>query len=254
MNFSAVINDEMLKQRYKLFIEFRGTNYSGWQKQPNANTVEEELENAFTQILQQPICITGQGRTDSGVHAEKQIAHLDLNQQINVDDLLYALRGVLPKDICVFKMVKISFDFHARFGAKSRQYRYQILTRPSPLFRDFAVFEGHQLNFEALKKCAELIEGEHDFENFSKANKDQKNSICTVLSSILIKKDYLMTYRIKANRFVHNMVRRLVGTMLQVGKGKMKLEQFEELLNEPDTRLTSTGITGRGLILEEVEY
>ncbi len=243
-----------MKQRYKLFIEYKGTHFSGWQKQLNSKTVQGELEIAFGQILQQAVHITGQGRTDSGVHAEKQIAHVDLDSKTNIGNLLYALRGVLPKDICVWKMEKASLKFHARFEAKSRQYRYQILTRPSPLLRDFAIFEAFSLNIKAMEKCAGMIAGTHDFENFSKANRDQKNTICTVLSSTLNKKDYLITYRIKANRFVHHMVRRLVGTMLQVGKGKIESKQFDELLNKTDTELISTGITGRGLILEEVEY
>lgn len=240
--------------KYKLFIEFKGTRYSGWQKQPNAKTIEEEIEKAFSRILQQKINIVGQGRTDSGVHAEKQIAHVDIEEKNNVNDLLYALRGVLPRDISVWKMEKTDENFHARFDAKSRQYRYQILTRPSPLLREVAIYEAHNLNYQAMRECAEQLIGKHDFENFSKANKDQKNAVCEVTLSNLIKEEYLITYRIKANRFVHHLVRRLVGSMLQVGKGKMRVEHFEELLNEPKTDLRSTGITGRGLILEDVIY
>ncbi len=266
-----------MKQRYKLFIEYKGMRYSGWQKQPNAKTVEEEVEKAFSQILRQAIDIIGQGRTDSGVHAEKQIAHVDIEPRNDVPDLLYALRGVLPTDICVWKMEKVSSDFHARFDAKSRQYRYQILTRSSPLLRDVAVFEANPLDVEMMQRCAEMVKGTHDFKNFSRANRDQKNTICTVHTSsicrsgilpdhvesgtfltgkvpVLQKKDFLITYRIKANRFVHNMVRRLVGTMLEVGKGKLSIGQFEELLNNPETELKSTGITGKGLILEDVSY
>lgn len=241
-------------QRYKLYIEFEGTHYSGWQIQPNAVTVEEEIEKAFSRILQQPVDIIGQGRTDAGVHAEMQVAHVDLTLKMGVDDLLYALRGVLPHDICVWKMEEVSNDFHARFDAKSRQYRYQILTRPRPLLRNFAVFQNNDIHIQQFKKCAEMIIGKHDFEHFSKENKDQPSAICTVLLSTVELNNHLITYRIKADRFVHNMVRRLVGTMLQAATGKLDVQDFEELLNHPETKLTSTGITGKGLILEEVTY
>lgn len=243
-----------MKQRYKLYIEFDGSRYNGWQIQPNAKTVEEEIEKAFSRILQEPVDVIGQGRTDSGVHAEKQIAHVDLAPSKTMADLLYALRGVLPKDISVWKMKETSNDFHARFDAISRRYRYQIITRPSPLLRDFVVFEANDIDIDVMKRCAEMINGRHDFENFSKAGKDQPNAICMVLSSTVEKEDYLITYRIRADRFVHHMVRRLVGTMLQTATGKLDIDAFKELLNKPDTGLTSTGITGKGLILEDVIY
>lgn len=241
-------------KRYKLFIEFKGTHFSGWQIQPNARTVEEEIEQALSKILQQPVDIIGQGRTDSGVHAEKQIAHVDLPLDNSVDDLLYALRGVLPKAITVWDMQQVSTAFHARFDATSRQYRYQIITRPSPLLRDLSFFEAQPLDFDLMTKCACLIQGKNDFENFSKANKDQKHAICTIEVSTWEQQDYVWIYRIKANRFVHNMVRRLVGTMLEVGKGELTFQQFQELLNNPESSFISTGITGRGLILEDVLY
>lgn len=243
-----------MKQRYKLFIEFKGTRYSGWQIQPNAQTVEGEIEKAFSQILRRPVDVVGQGRTDSGVHAEKQVAHADINPDNDIPDLLYALRGVLPKDIAVWKMQKVSGDFHARFDAKSRKYRYQIVLRPTPLLRDVSFFENRTLNIELMKDCAGKVKGTHNFDKFSKANKDQQNSVCTVDISTLEKDDFLLTYRVRANRFVHHTVRRLVGTMLEVGKGKMKAEQFEELLEDQETDLTSTGIAGKGLILENVDY
>ncbi|HLR76276.1 MAG TPA: tRNA pseudouridine(38-40) synthase TruA [Balneolaceae bacterium] len=243
-----------MKQRYKLTIEFDGTQYSGWQIQPNARTVEEEIENAFSRILQQPVDIIGQGRTDAGVHAEKQIAHVNLASEIKIDDLLYALRGVLPRDICIWKMEKVSSHFHARFDAKSRQYRYQIVTRPRPLLRSFSFFENNEIDIEVLKRCAEMSAGKHDFENFSKANKDQPDAVCTVLKSTVEQKGDLIIYRIRANRFVHHMVRRLVGTMLQAATERLDIKAFEELLNNPDTTRISTGITGKGLILEDVAY
>ncbi len=240
--------------RYKLYIEFEGTAYSGWQIQPNVPTVEEEIENGLSRILQEPIDIIGQGRTDSGVHAEEQIAHVDIDKEINTDDVLYALLGVLPRDIAVWKMEKVTADFHARFDAQSRQYRYQIVTRPSPLLYNFAAFEPQLTNFEAMRNCAAMIRGEHDFECFSKANKDQQGAVCTVTRSEFTRDNHLIVYRIAANRFVHHMVRRLVGSMLQVGRGKWPPEKFADLLNHPDEEKSSHGAPAKGLILEKVNY
>lgn len=240
--------------RYKILIEYDGTRYSGWQIQPNANTVEEELENAFSRILQEDIDIIGQGRTDSGVHAEAQVAHCDINQEIDSGNLLYALLGVLPRDISVWQMEKVSDDFHARFDAKSRQYRYQIVTRPSPILYRFAALERYDLNINAMRACAEMITGTHDFESFSKSDKDQPDAICTVDFSELTRNDHLIMYRIRANRFVRHMVRRLVGTMIQVGKCDRSVGFFRDLLLEPDEEKTSHGASAKGLILEEVEY
>lgn len=240
--------------RYKLLIGYDGTRYSGWQIQPNANTVEEELEKAFSRILQEEIDIIGQGRTDSGVHAEEQMAHVDIEQEVSVDKLLYALLGVLPRDISVWHMEHASDDFHARFGGKSRRYRYQIVTRPDPLLYRFASLQRYDLDWDAMCQCADMIKGRHDFESFSKTDKDQPDAVCTVDFSELSQEGHLITYRIRANRFVRHMVRRLVGTMLQVGQGKHTVAHFRELRDEPEGDHTSHGAEAKGLILEKVEY
>lgn len=240
--------------RYKMLIEFDGTNYSGWQIQPNANTIEEELETALSRILQEDIDIIGQGRTDAGVHAEGQVAHVDIDQEIDIDQLLYALLGVLSRDVCVWNMEKVDDSFHARFDGKSRQYRYQIITRPSALHYRTANYIYYDLNVEAMQECAVMIMGTHDFENFSKTDKDQPDAICTVQDSNFFQEDYLITYRVKANRFVRHLVRRLVGTMIQVGSGKRTVEDFSDLLNGVEVEQTSHGALAKGLILEKVEY
>ena len=240
--------------RYKLFIEYEGTNYSGWQIQPNVKTVQEVLEKAFSRILQEEITLMGQGRTDSGVHAEEQVAHCNIAQKIDVGKLLYALLGVLPRDISVWKMEAVDDDFHARFYGHSRQYRYQVVTRPSPLFHRTAAFVHETLDLELMQQCAALIKGTHDFENFSKTNKDQPDASCTVSRSKIMQKNYLLIYRIQANRFVHHMVRRLVGTMIQVGEGKWTIQYFKDLLQKPDEPGKSHGAPAKGLILENVVY
>jgi tRNA pseudouridine38-40 synthase len=240
--------------RYKLFIEYDGTAYCGWQKQPNAGTVEEELEKAFAQILREPTDLIGQGRTDSGVHAEAQVAHFDSGQSISRDDFLYALLGVLPRNIAVWDLQQVPEDFHARFDAKSRQYRYQMVTRPSPLADRFAKRFRNDLNLDVMNKCAEMAVGAHDFRNFCKISGQQKSTICEVEYSAFQSKNHHLDYRIRANRFVHHMVRRLVGTMLHVGQGKISLDQFREMLENPGSEHPAHGIAAKGLFLEEVRY
>jgi len=240
--------------RYKLCIEYDGTCYSGWQKQPDAVTIESEIETALSRILRIPIDIIGQGRTDSGVHAEAQIAHFDYSKPIICDSLLHALLGVLTKDISVWNIQQVKDDFHARFDARSRQYRYQIVTRLSPLAARTTKLVRSNLNRLAMQECAKCLTGKHDFTNFCKAPNQKKSTVCDVTHSAFEYNEQHITYRIQANRFVHLMVRRLVGTMIEVGKGKRPISQFKEMLEQPKSNKTAHGIAAKGLILEKVEY
>lgn len=240
--------------RYKLIIEYEGTRYSGWQKQPNANTVEEEIENALAQILREPVDIVGQGRTDAGVHAEGQVAHFDFSEDLDSHRLLFGLLGVLPKDIAVWSMEKVTPDFHARFDAKARQYRYQVVTRPSPLWQHQAEIILGDLDKEAMELCATMVGGVHDFESFTYSSEEQPGTECEVFLSEFTFGDPLITYRIRANRFLRHMVRRLVGTMLQVGQGKQTVVEFEEYLHKPNKNKSGHGASAKGLILESVRY
>lgn len=240
--------------RYKLFIEYDGTNYCGWQKQPEDATVEGEIERALSQILQEPIDIIGQGRTDSGVHAEAQIAHVDLPKKVVPKKLLAAFLGTLPRDIAVWKIEEAGADFHARFDGKARRYRYQIITRPSPLYDRFAERVLANLDVEAMQQCAEMILGTHDFESFTYSSPEQTSATCEILHSQFTIEEPLVIYRIKANRFVRHLVRRLVGTMIQVGLGKRSIDYFADLIEHPDTEKSGHGASAKGLILEGVEY
>jgi len=240
--------------RYKILIEYNGADYCGWQKQPNGNTVEGEIEKALTRILRQPIDIIGQGRTDSGVHAEGQAAHFDFPEDLDRDRLLYALLGVLPKDIAVWDMEEVSSDFHARFDALFRRYRYQIALRPAPLLRPVSKMVLDRLDFEAMNVCAQKIEGTHNFDSFTKPDNDNPDSQCEVQLSEFTYKEPLLIYHIQANRFVHHMVRRLVGTMIETGKGKCTLSYFTDMIINPSKKKNAFGAAARGLILENVGY
>lgn len=240
--------------RYKISIEFEGTRYSGWQKQPNAITVEEEIENALSQVLRQPIDVIGQGRTDSGVHAEEQVAHFDFPEQIDHDQLLYALLGVLPHDIAVWDSQNVKDDFHARFDAVSRRYRYQIVHRPAPLWRSTSEMVLDDLDMEAMHFCAKKIAGTHNFDSFTKPDNENPNSVCEVTNSGFSKNDPLIFYHIEANRFIRHMVRRLVGTMIEVGQGKRTHEEFVDMIDQPSKQKNGHGASAKGLILEKVNY
>lgn len=240
--------------RYKLSIAFDGTNYCGWQKQPHSPTVEEEIEKALSQILQQPVDIIGQGRTDSGVHAEEQVAHFDFAESLEPDRITYALLGVLPKDIAVWDMQEVDSDFHARFDALSRRYRYQVARRPVPLQRHTTELVLQPLDLKAMERCAGMVKGTHNFDSFTKPDNDNPDSGCEVTLSEFRTDFPMLTYHIEANRFVRHMVRRLVGTMLEVGKGKKPVAEFKDMIAKPSKDKNGHGAPAQGLILEKVNY
>lgn len=240
--------------RFKITIEYDGSRYNGWQKQPQGSTIEGEIESALEKILQHPINIVGQGRTDSGVHAEAQVAHFDFSEPLEKHWLLFALLGVLPKDISVWDLEHVDDDFHARFQATARQYRYQIIRRASPLWRNRAEMVLGDLDMDAVHACAEMVPGEHNFIAFTKESEDQSDTTCTVHHSVFEERNHLLIYRIRANRFVRHMVRRLVGTMIAAGKGKISEDDFKSLLNATKKGAKGQGIRAKGLFLERVFY
>lgn len=240
--------------RYKILIEYDGTDYNGWQLQPQGRTVEGAIEDGLSQILRRPVDIIGQGRTDSGVHAEGQAAHFDFGEELEEDKIIYALLGVLPRDIAVWDMERVDDDFHARFHAKSRQYRYQVVIRQSPLLEPQAELVLEELDLEAMQACAEMIKGTHDFESFTISGDDQERTECEVTLSGISREGHLLIYRVRANRFLRRMVRRLAGTMIRVGQGKAGVGDFREMLEQPSKEEGGHSASARGLILEKVEY
>ncbi|HLR24405.1 MAG TPA: tRNA pseudouridine(38-40) synthase TruA [Fodinibius sp.] len=240
--------------RYKLTIEFAGTNYCGWQRQPNGPTVEEEIERSLNRVLGRPIDVVGQGRTDSGVHAEGQTAHFDSPDPIDIGKLKHAFLGVLPRDIAVWNITEVPDDFHARFDASFRQYCYRIARYPRPLIRPTSILVLQELDFDAMESCARQIQGVHNFDSFTKPDNQNPSSECKVYESRFSTSDGLWCYHIRADRFVRHLVRRLVGTMLEVGKGRCEIDEFENLLHQPDKNKHAHGAPAKGLILKEVGY
>lgn len=241
-------------QKYKLTIEYDGTDFSGWQIQPEDRTVEGVLEGAFSKVLQQPIDLIGQGRTDSGVHASGQIAHVDLPEHTDMPKLLLGVNGLVGDEIQVTGYEEVPEAFHARFDAIGREYEYTITTRPMPLMRHNSWALRQSVEIELLEDCAALLNGEFDFAGFSKFNEDNFTTLCEIQKSLFEIEGEIIRYRIKGNRFLRNMVRRLAGTMVRVAQGKMTIEQFKEALENPQSNIPTYTAPAKGLVLKKIFY
>jgi len=239
---------------FKLVIEFDGTYFVGWQIQPNGRTVQEEITKVLEQVLQEPINLIGAGRTDSGVHARGMVASFKTNSSTGAGSLLSSLNGILPDDIHVHSVEEVAEEFHARYDAKDRNYRYYIALHHSPIGRFYQWYVKYPLNVEAMNRVAAQILSEHDFTSFCKFDPSVKSYLCTVLSSHWTETPSLLTYEICANRFLHGMVRGLVGTMVDVGRGYTEESEFIEILNSRDRRRAGMAAPPHGLFLEEVRY
>lgn len=244
-----------MTNRYKLTFEYDGTDFYGWQKQPEGRTVEGVIEEALSTFYQSEIDIIGQGRTDSGVHAKAQVAHADLPASYSISKLYRALRGLLPKDVALINAEKVDAEFHARFHAKYRAYKYVVLKQPSPLLRNYSWQPFKPISFELLEECAEMIEGKHDFINFCiPPDESEMTTICTINKSSWKKKGQKFVYEIEGNRFLRHLVRRLVGTMVQVGDNTISIEHFQNLLTGKEVNRKGHTAPAKGLTLFNVGY
>ena len=242
--------------RWKLILEFDGTEFFGWQRQREGRTVQGELERALSTFVGYPVKVTGQGRTDRGVHAERQVVHADIADAVGKRRLLAAMRGLLPPDMAVIDAVKQDETFHARFSARSRIYRYRLVSRPSPLNRRMCWVVLQPPDPDLLFSCAALIRGTHDFTNFTRlTDSGPKHCLCTIARSEWIRDGVYWNYTIEGNRFLRHMVRRLVGSMVHVALGKMSIDQFSVLM-EGSASVESKGYSAppEGLVLADVIY
>ena len=238
----------------RLIIEYDGTDYVGWQFQINGRSVQEEIEKAIKQILQSDIRIIGGGRTDAGVHAYGQVANFTIERDVEIDSLAKSLNAVLPHSIIVRETVEVQVDFNARHDAKSRRYSYCISQEPTAIRRNYCWQVFQKLDFELMQKCARQIIGEHGFRSFCKVETDLHQHRCTVSSAEWMQKSGLLIFDITANRFLHGMVRTLVGTMVNVGRGYTKIEDFACILEAKDRSVAGMSAPAKGLFLEEILY
>ena len=218
-------------QRYFLKLAYNGSNFNGWQIQPNGITVQEELEKAMAVLLRQPIGVTGCGRTDTGVHATDFYAHFDIDAEamiISCDQLKYKLNLLLPTSIVIYDVFMVRPDVHARFSALSRTYRYQISMEKNPFSNGLTYFYHHPLDVVAMNSAAAILMEYDDFSCFSKTRTQVKTNICTITNAIWEQNDSMLVFTITADRFLRNMVRAIVGTMLDVGRNRISLDDFRK--------------------------
>ena len=243
-------------KRYKMYFEYDGTHFFGWQKQPDVRTVEMEIETALSTLFQREIDITGQGRTDSGVHAEMQVAHADLPTDIETGKVVHALRGLLPEDVALTGIEEVHSEFHSRFDAISRSYLYRISTEPTPIFRHISWYHSTKLNGSALNECAEVILGNHNFIRFCIPSGDEyQTTDCDISESHWERESGFWVYRITGNRFLRHMVRRLVGTMAKVAAGRGTFSDFKKLIDQhEEEKLRVFTAPAQGLTLQKVLY
>ena len=242
--------------RFLMRISYDGTCFQGWQKQPEGRTVQGEVERALGVLMQKEISLYGSGRTDTGVHAEAQYAHFDTPEPVDHAFICDRLRKLLPREIWVHGVFPVRDDFHARFDALWRQYRYQLLLTPDPMLRLYGWFPGYELDHEQLRKCVAITLGEHDFSGFSKKNEDLPHHRCTILAAAIERDDSsaVLQIRFRANRFLRSMIRGLVGAAVTVARRRESTGWFRECLDERKQMEQITLAPARGLILEKVFY
>ena len=240
--------------RYFIELSYRGTHYHGWQIQPDANSVQEELNKAMSTILQEEVSIVGAGRTDAGVHASQMFAHFDSQKELN-DHFVYKFNSILPNDIVISSLVKVSDDAHARFDATSRSYEYKIWLGRSPFLLD-TTWQIHQqeLDVDLMNEAAKVLLEYTDFECFSKVKTDVRTFECTVTNAIWKQESQSLTFYISANRFLRNMVRAIVGTLIEVGQGKKSVDDFRKVIESKKRSEAGLSVPAQGLFLTEVKY
>ncbi len=238
----------------KLIIEYDGTNYHGWQFQPERRTVQSELEKALLQLTQEQVKLYCAGRTDTGVHALGNVVNFNTESKLALTIFEKGLNRFLPLDIRIIKAEEVAADFHARFSAKYRKYRYVISPIRHAIGRRYQWYCRYQLNFELIQQASQYLIGEHDFQAFSKADPQQPHYLSDVVALTWEQKDDCFVMEITANRFLHNMVRIIVGTMVEVGRGNLNPEQIPEILASRNRKLAGKTVPPNGLILVEVGY
>ena len=243
-------------KRIKLTIGYDGTNYCGWQIQPNGNTIEEVINKALQKLTGEPILVIGASRTDSGVHAMGNVAVFDTETSIPPERIAMALNQRLPEDIVIVKSEEVALDFHPRYCDCSKTYEYHIInTRiPVPTKRLTNYFVSQNLNLDHMREAASYLVGEHDFVSFCNVRTDVENTVRTITALDVIENGNEITIRITGNGFLYNMVRIIVGTLIRVGRGFYTPEKVKEILEAKDRKAAGVTAPAHGLMLMNIEY
>lgn len=241
--------------RYFIQLAYNGTNYHGWQVQPNALTVQEVMEKGISTILGQKVEITGAGRTDTGVHASFYVAHFDLPESVeDPNQLAVKMNRFLPNDISIVQIFPVEADLHARFSAISRTYHYFLTNQKEPFRKEFTARYNFVLDVEKMNEAAILLLKFSDFTSFSKLHTDVKTNNCKVSMAKWERKEGLLVFEIKADRFLRNMVRAITGTLVEVGRGKISISDFISIIEAKDRGKAGASVEAGGLFLTDIEY
>lgn len=241
--------------RYFIYLEFDGTAYSGWQIQPHSPSVQQRLEESLALFLRRQVSLTGAGRTDAGVHASQMVAHFDLDEPQDCEWMTGKLNGILPPDIAVHRIVPVRSDAHARFDAISRTYKYYVNLDKSAFNRCYSWYLPNKPDFELMNKAAELLITTRDFTSFSKLHTDTKTNDCHVTEAVWNPlPDGRWEFTITSDRFLRNMVRAIVGTLMEVGRHKLTIDGFKQIIENKDRCSAGDSAPAQGLFLYKIEY
>lgn len=240
--------------RYFIELSYNGKAYHGWQNQPNAISVQQVLEEALSVLMQTKIEVVGAGRTDTGVHASQMFAHFDVEFEIDISTLVYKLNAILPNDIAIHDMFRVKEDAHARFDAISRTYHYKISTSKNVFTNDFAYRFQLPLNVEKMNEACKILLRYKDFQCFSKSNTDVKTYHCNIEKAEWIEDHNGLTFTITADRFLRNMVRAIVGTMINIGLGKIQVKDLITIIESKNRSEAGYSVPALGLYLTQITY
>lgn len=239
--------------RYFVELSYDGTPFVGWQRQPAGDSVQSCLEDALSILFRKPLSIVGAGRTDAGVHAHQLYAHVDLDEHVD-QDLTFRLNKLLPKEIAVRNIIAVAQDAHARFDAVSRSYRYHITTQKNPFLQKRSYQFAKPLDLDLMNQAAKILIDHEDFKCFSKSKTDVKTYVCDIQQVHWQQNGSELVFFIQANRFLRNMVRAIVGTLIEVGLRKISISDFEAILASRDRSQAGYSVPAHGLYLEKVNY
>jgi len=240
--------------RYFIQFSYNGKAYHGWQNQPNAITVQQVLEKAFATVVREKISLTGAGRTDTGVHAKQMFAHFDYEVIEDEKDLIYKLNSLLPEDVAIQEIFEVLPEAHARFDAIERTYEYLVTQKKNPFYTNAAYYVKHSLDLQKMNEAASLLMEFEDFECFSKKNTDVHTYLCDIKQAFWKEHDDVLVFTIIANRFLRNMVRAIVGTLLDVGTGKTTMADVKSIINSKDRSEAGYSVPAKGLYLTRISY
>lgn len=237
-------------------LSFNGTRYHGWQSQPGVPTIQSAIGQAMEQILHKNMSVTGAGRTDAGVHTRHFMAHFELEEEMNLntEELAFSLNALLPQDIVIHRIFRVDSQMHARFTALSRTYEYNISREKDPFGQLFSWYFYGNLDLEKMNRATQLLKGTKDFTSFSKLHTQTATNICTVFDAFWKQEEHNLVFVVRADRFLRNMVRAMVGTLIKVGTGKIKPDEITAIIQAKDRSLAGPSAPACGLTLIQIEY